>query len=347
MSPSVEAIIVSHVLVQLKNPETVAQGVLTLELLGKDKANDIFMLLDKESQTAVREFIRQGVYKRSKLHMLLDAAEELKTKMLLDVFGEVRGKINGRVASQILKLSLDDLVVVTRSLKSDVLPRFFLYLDPNKLAEVLSVLKGKDEARYVESLRALPQVPQFENQLQMDRDILLILDKQVSIIENDGHRSYLKWYKSIAESSDDDVADQMRSELIKSIPQMEHYVREELITFNTFFLLRTEIQEELIGGMSHKNIAALIQGLNDQQRAVILVLLDLRRQELVLEELEAFRSRGQHQIKESHRQAKNLIVANMKALKGASSLMDFIDKSKNGVTNVATETKAPISSHVA
>jgi flagellar motor switch protein FliG len=334
MNPTTEGIIVAHVGRLVESGDTVAKAVVTLELLGKDKANEIFQLLDSESQAIIREFMRSGSYTKPKTEVMLEAAEEVKTKLLMEVFGEVRGKISAQVASRILKLRADDLALVAKRLSQETLPRLFLYLDPKRLAEVLSALKSKDEYQYAVALKALPKVPGAERLTELDKELIATLDEQITAAHDDSQKAYLGWYKAIADSLDDDVAEELRENLAAANPQLGKFVRDQMIAFGTFFLLLDEVQEELIQSLSSKNLAALVIGLNDQQKAQILVMFDKRRQELIAEDMEALSGKGQRQLNLAHRQAKNLIVANIKALKGSGSLDDFIDKNrKDGSSN--------------
>ena len=336
LNPTTEGIIVAHVGRLVESGDTRAKAVLTLELLGKDKANEIFQLLDSESQSIVREFMRSGAYTKPKTEIMLEAAEELKTKLLMEVFGDVRGKISAQVASRILKLRADDLALVASRLSQETLPRLFLYLDPKRLAEVLSALKARDAYQYASALKALPKVPGTERLTELDKELISTLDEQIAAAHDDSQKAYLGWYKAIADSVDDDVADELRENLAAANPQLEKFVRDQMIAFGTFFLLLDEVQEELIQSLSNRNLAALVAGLNDQQKARILVMIDRRRQEIIAEEMESLSGKGQRQVNIAHRQAKNLIVANIKALKGSGNLDDFIDKNRKDGSNYTT-----------
>lgn len=336
MTPATEGIVLAHVGRLLESGDTAAKGVVTMELLGKDKANEIFQLLDSESQSIVRDFMRSGSYPKPKADLMLEAAEELKTKLLMAVFGEVRGSISEKVASRILKLRIDGLAMVAKNLSAAALPRLFLYLEPRRVAEVLSALRSLDEGKYTASLRALAKVPEAERATDIDAEIIAVLDDQITVANDDTQRAYFNWYKAIAESVDEDLAEEMRNQLASASPQLGRYVRDQMITFGTFFLLLEEIQEELVGGLSNKSLAALLSGLSDQQKARILSYLDQRRQEVVAEEIENLASKGQRQAKVAHRQAKNLIIANLKALKGSGSLDEFIDKQSAPASGTAS-----------
>lgn len=326
LNAKTEGIILAYIDRLLENPGTISQAVLAMELLGREKANEIFRLLDAESQAIVRDFMQTGAYERPKIEMMLEVGEQLKTKLLMEVFSEVRGQIDLSVASRILKLRAADLAVVASSLSDSALPRLFLYLDPKRLAKVLAALRAIDKTKFPRILKAVAQVPEVEKMTDLDAELVTALDQQISVSRDDSQRPYLNWYKAIAEAVDDDLAEEFCSQLASSSPQLEKYVRDQMITFSTFFVLLEEIQEELIVGLNNKTLASLVVGLSEQERARIFVLIDQRRQDLITEEVETLKAKGQRQVNVAHREAKNLIVGSIKALKGSGTLDEFIDK---------------------
>lgn len=331
LNAKTEGIILAHIDRLLENTDTISQAVLAMELLGREKANEIFRLLDAESQAIVRDFMQNTTYERPKIEMMLEVGEQLKTKLLMEVFSEVRGQIDLSVASRILKLRAADLAVVASSLSESALPRLFLYLDPKRLAKVLAALRAIDKSKFPKILRAVAQVPEVEKMTDLDAELVTALDQQISVSRDDSQRPYLNWYKAIAEAVDDDLAEEFCSQLASSSPQLEKYVRDQMITFSTFFVLLEEIQEELIVGLNNKTLASLVVGLSDQEKARIYVLIDQRRQDLITEEVETLKAKGQRQVNVAHREAKNLILASIKALKGSGTLDEFIDKNAKDV----------------
>lgn len=321
-----EPIVLAHLGRLLENPDTVGQAVLILELLGKEKANEMYELLDPESHSLIKNFLQTGSYGRPKTELMLEVGEQLKTKLLMEVFSGVRGQISTAVASRVIKLRAKDLAMVASMLSPAVLPRLFLYLDPKRLAQVLNILKTADKTKYALSLKAIAQVPEVEKLTDLDQELTQVLDQQIAISKDDSQRPYFNWYKAIAEASDDDLADELCSQLASASPQLESYVRDQLITFRTLFMLLEDIQEELIVSMSNRNLAALLINLDDQDKSRILVMIDQRRQEVIVEEMESLRAKGQRQVAVAHREAKSLMVANIRALKGSGSLSEFIDK---------------------
>lgn len=337
LNAKTEGIILAHIDRLLENTATISQAVLAMELLGREKANEIFKLLDAESQAIVRDFMQTGTYERPKVEMMLEVGEQLKTKLLMEVFSEVRGEIDLSVASRILKLRAADLAVVASSLSASALPRLFLYLDPKRLAKVLAALRAIDKKNFTQVLKAVAQVPEVEKMTELDAELVTALDQQISVSRDDSQRPYLNWYKAIAEAADEDLAEEFCSQLASSSPQLEKYVRDQLITFSTFFVLLEEIQEELIVGLNNKTIASLVVSLSDQEKARIFLLIDQRRQELIAEELETLKAKGQRQVNVAHREAKNLIVASIKALKGSGTLDEFIDKNAKDIPKSKVE----------
>jgi hypothetical protein len=304
--------------------------VLTLELIGDARAKTVYNRLGPEHQVSVKEFVASGKLDGPKLELMIEAGEDLKTKLLGEVFGGVRKNINDKVSSRIAQLRLDDLAALTTLLKGDLLPRFLLYFEAKRLGALLTLLKQKDKDQYVKTVKALAKVPGVEQDTSLDPDLIQALDEQIAATKDDSQRFFLRWYKSITDSVDDDLVEDLTSELGGSNPRLARFIQEQVITFATFFKLRSDIQAEIIQGTSNKDLGALVSVFGGDARTQILGFLDQKRRETVTEEAERLVGKGARMAQEAQRQAKKRVLGRILAIKGQGSLLDLLAAEQDG-----------------
>ena len=87
------------------------KGRVSLELLGRETATQLFKRLGIEAQETLLKFLHAGVYERSKMELMLEAGEELKTRMLAESFDQVRTGASEKIGERLLQLSDDDLMI--------------------------------------------------------------------------------------------------------------------------------------------------------------------------------------------------------------------------------------------
>ena len=63
----------------------------------------LFKRLGLKAQEAIMVFLRKGIYPTSKIEMMLEAAEEMKTKLLVESLDRLRGKPSEKVVQRLTK----------------------------------------------------------------------------------------------------------------------------------------------------------------------------------------------------------------------------------------------------
>ncbi len=328
-----EGIITEHLSSLLNDDASIGRAVATMELLGKDKANNLFTKLAKDHQQRVTDFLRFGVHTKPKGEVMIDAGEALKSR----IFGAdlpSRAKLNETVRSKLIQLKTEDIVSIAKALDGDGLARLFAYIEPNKLAPILTTLHKSDPNKFTKAAGLVGKIPEVENQTALDKDLISLITAQVDKADADIQAPYLNYYKSLLESVDDDVAESLQEKLASSSPRIERYLRESLVTLATFFRLQAELQEEIILGLSNKDIAALVVLLKQEWKDKVLSLVEGRRRDLVDEEVNRLTGKGQRQVKTAHTAAKQQVVARIKQMKGNGSIADMLDSKADGAKPV-------------
>ena len=329
-----EVITLRHVDSMLMTPSQIAKAVSTMELLGRDKANELFHRLSPSAQEIIHTFLREGFYDRPKGELMLEAGEELMTKLLAEGFDQGVIQPNKKLASRIIKLGNQDLATVVSLAHDSALPRFFRCLEAPKIASVIEILKTKDKRSFDRAVACLHKIGKSESMEQLDDDLAKTLDSVIDKIKDDSERPYLKFYQAIVESADEGLADELIAGFGTS-KRIKDYLDENVITLGTFFKLKPELQAELLERLSNKDIAAIVVGLSAEQSQQIMAALTDRRRELINDETAIFQSGENRNANASALKAKALLIDKMKTLKSQGTLELSSSDAANGPSDVA------------
>ncbi len=328
VNENTESVILRQLTNLLSNPATVGRAVVTLELLGRDMATEMFKRLGINSQEAILKFMREGSYDKPKVEMMLEAGEELKTKLLVDSLDMARGRPSEKVAEKVLQLTDEDLVNVSNELTADLMPRFFLYLDATKIAMLLSSLKANTPKNYQKVLTLLSKMPDAEKTNNQDAELGRGIDNILNRTKSDAQRPFLKVYKEIIEAAEDDLSEDIVRELSVD-PRLDSYFRENVITIRTFFKLNEESRNEIVETLSNKDVAALALGVRDDERKIIMQGLPARRKGMIAEEFESLSSRGGRQAQYAFKRVRDTIVKKLSEMKEQGMLASVLKKDES------------------
>jgi hypothetical protein len=318
-----EGIVLEHLSRLLESQEMIGDAVATMELLGTDKANELFRKLASEHQLKVAAFVRSGVHRGPKGELMVEVGEALKTRL----FGAElpsRIKLDPAIRNHLVQMNTEDLLQVVISLEGQHLARLFAYLGSAQLAPVMTVLYKKDRAKFGRVAAAINKIPQVEASVELDSELLKIIVAQISRRTADIQSAYLPYYRALLEAVDDDIAAVMSEQISANNAQVARYLQETVVNFSTFFKLKKEIQEEIIGAMTNRDLAAVYSHLGEDFKVQMYDLLEQRRRELVDEEIQRLGSRGERQSYAAHRLAKKYIVDRIVQIKGSGSLGDIL-----------------------
>ncbi len=339
LTEGAQSVILKHISKLLSFPETTPKAIVTLELLGADTATEMFKRLSIRSQEAIMVFLRQGINAGNKIEMMLDAAEDLKTKLLVEGFESVRGKPSERISQKLIQISDEELVQVALEMDAQSLPRLFLYLEPQKISAIFNAMKRLNPERYNAALPVLPKLPEASANETFDDNIVVALDSIIEKMKGDAQRPFLKVYQDIVESTESEVSEALVRELSND-PRVEEYLRVNVITFNTFYVLTTELRQQIIDALSNKDIAALAFGSRENDRELIMAAIPDRRRDMITEELESLEARGQQAAAAPLKKARDIVLEKIKAMKADGSLVtvkaDDAARQKNNAESADT-----------
>lgn len=325
-----EPLVLEYLSALLEDDLLTSRAVATMELLGKEKANHLYNRLALSHQQKVFTFLRTGVYAKPKGEVMLEAGEELKTKLFGASFSS-RAQLGDDVSQKLLLLGIDGQVAVAHSLEGPSLSRFFLYLEPAKTVTVLSRLREKDPKRFERAAALVVKIPEVETAKDLDQEILTAIEGQLARATADVQAPYLTHYRKIVELADDEVAESLAEFFSAANSRVERFMRETIVTFGTFFKLHGDIQEEIVSTMNNKDLAALVSLIKPELKTVIYGHVEDRRKELVDEELDRLTSKGTRSVNAAHRAAKQQIVQRIVQIKGNGPLSELLAKPVDGL----------------
>ncbi len=314
-----ESTVVRHLTGLLKNPATAGRGVALMEFFGRDIARTLWGRIGLEAQESIKRFQQEGVYDRSKVEMMMEAAEDIRTKLLMQSFEKTGGRPSDKVAEGIAQLSEEDLVVLISEIKLDLMPRLFLYFKPEKIAYFLERLKRNSNDKFMAAVRLLPKMPEMTKVGEMDAEIAEALKNVINRSIADTERPFLKVYKEIVESASNDL----REDIVKTLStnaRIKSYFADNIITLATFFTLPENLRREITESLSNKDYAALAAGASAEERAELEALMPARRKELIVEEVETFTARGGQALVAAFTRSKDIVVARIRAMKAEGRL---------------------------
>lgn len=315
LNPMTEAIVVRHLTRLLSQPEEAGRAVVTMELMGKEKANEMFGRLNLECQEAVLRFLRTGSYGRAKGELMLEAGEELVTKLLADSFSRQRCELDERVTGKLLRMQSDEIARMMRAVEQSAIPRLLLYLDANMIAHVLKVLKASDALRYERLIAVLGSLPSAERDTAADEQILQALDLQMSRMRGDVHRPYLPLYQEILEGADESMSDEIIRKLSASSPTLEAHLRSRVLSTRTLFQINPTRRAEVMASLGNRDLAALFLSLGDEEREELAKTLTPRRKSAVEEEGQRLSEVAESERQNLVKKAKASVLEQLKKLR--------------------------------
>ncbi len=342
MSERTESIILTALTDMLQKPDTVAKAVATLELLGKEKSNQLFKRLGKHSRETVLDFLQTGDYGRSKTELMLEAGEGIKTKLLAEGFGNLRGEMSIKMTEKMLALSEADYYDIFMSLGDQFKPRFMFYLDSEALGRLLTVYGQKNPDKIETVMEMLSKVADVESSVEMDSSIIAAIDSYLGGRKEDVQEKYVPYYQKILETMDGELAEKA----VDKLSDKSHVLRAQLkgfvITVNTLFKLPSDTRMSMLENLNNKQLASIICCVPDDQAAIVWESVSRRRVELIKDEVDLLKQMAPAAMKAVFGETKNFVINKLKKMRDAGELNDILDQ--DGSVAHATANQVAISS---
>ncbi len=326
LNAQTQPFVVQYLSQQFAGLDHVDKGVAAMELFGRDHANTLFEKLNPAAQTVVLDFIRQGTYSRPKLELMIEAGQELNTRLLGQAMMQTVSQLAQDINSTLMALQAEDLAQLVLTMPERLSARLFGTLEPTRVAAVLADVNRLSSNELSRVTELLLKIPELSADKDVDNDLLAALNVAVQSKSVDLHKPYLKFYGEIMAAAEDQVSETMFGKFMNN-PQVANYIRRHTVTFGMFFQVTKEIQEDVLSALSIKDLAALYSGLvAPAEKSKIEALLPERRRDAVREEATQWARRGTRQLQAAHKLARQAVCRRLLTLQRDGGL-DFQDES--------------------
>lgn len=342
MSERTESIILTTLTDMLQRPESVAKAVATLELLGKERSNQLFKRLGKHSRETVLDFLQTGDYGRPKTELMLESGEALKTKLMAEGFGNLRGEMTIKMTEKMLALAEAEYYDIFMELSDQHKPRFMFYLDSEALGRLISTYGQKNPDSIEMVMELLSKIADVESRVDMDPYIISSIDNYLAGRKEDVQEKYVPYYQKILETMDGELAEKA----VDKLGDKSHVLRSKLkgvvITINTMFKLPPEMRMNMIENMNNKQLASLICSLPEDQVTIVWDSVSRRRVDLIKDEVEILKQMAPTAMRSLFNETKNTITTRLKKMRDSGELDAIIDTTAD-VAASANQVSAPSS----
>jgi hypothetical protein len=314
-----ELAILRHINETLSNGQTL-HAVATLEIVGHEYGNRLFAKLPKDYQNRINAGLRSKEYLKDKYVLMMEAGEQLKTKLLESEFNSYRQANNQRINEFIGSRSFDEIMAFIGLLDKKLLGRFYVYLSPEQIGKILEFAHGREGISYNRLFEGLMELPNVEKEAQFDQALEAQINKFMASINRGLHEPYMKLYESILGDLSEEALDEVLEAGAAIDQRVTVSLQSELVSIRTFFRITQQQQQRIIEDLSNREIAALTFILEEKDRQIILGCVGRRRVDMVLEELEILKDIDSLEFKATVASARTAVVATMKELKAKGQL---------------------------
>jgi len=332
LTPVSEHIVLSYLSEMLAQDETVERAVATLELFGKEKANQFYTRLGTTPQQQVLKFLRSGRYSIPKGEAILEAGELLKTKLLAEVFEVTRGPKSGEVEDRLLKLGEEDIITLIKNLDDRIVSRLLLYLPPPRalgLAAEIEKSGGDNSSKMVSALAKMPDVYSAPD---LDNDIVAALDTHIKQNEEDAYRRFIPYYRELLANADDDVAEKIIAGFNEK-PPVQKILERSIVTFGLFWKQPADVQDQILQPIPIKDLAAFLLTLDESARNTIIARQSEMKRETIQEEISAAQGLRQASLKATSKKVRSTIKIQLQEMLARGEIQ--IEGDASGGSNAA------------
>lgn len=312
--------VIAHISSLLRNDETIESGVATMELMGANKANEIFASLGKPLQQTIRNFLGESKYREGKALALYNAGESLITLLTMENISASFEGENLEIRNFISQLEFRDISSVCEQISGEVLSRLFLYLDTAALTQIIdnfAASKQGDVRKYVEAVAGMASV---NEKSELDDDLKNVLSEVIHAIESDEHRQYLDLYVNLANRLEDNTSKLLKDTLSSLSREVGNYLESEVVNTATFYKITDDLRRDVLASLSNAQIAALTIELEGEYLSEWMTVISDRRAEAVVELRDQLSSQSELKISTEKTDAKTALKSVLMSFKSKGQL---------------------------
>lgn len=295
-----------HITMLLRINPSPAPAVLLMEFLGQDKANELFSLMDAESQSRVLTYMQDRTPEPRKHESMIRLGEELKTLLILHSMQNTQLNRDSDLAVLIGRLDDHQRQAMTAFLSEPALGRYLSYFTPQEISSLLSRFELSSSTSVLDALAKLPNYAELSNE---DASIQAAIQRVSAGVDAKLVR-YFTYYKDLIEMTDEAFAGAIQDRLAQ--PALKDYLKRNVVTFKMIFEVPAEDVAVILARLSVKECAILFSQLEEPYRDSFGASFTAHKRELIMEELNFVSERPPSEISTLYAGVKEKIVTDLR-----------------------------------
>ena len=326
IGPEERRAIVDFITQYCQNEHQVEVSICILELLENKDSRLIFDALGSFAQKQLSTFIAAGHFIRPKEEALLEAAGELKTRILFQTYADPAASGGVMVAQKLRMLTNSEVLEVLKRAPAPIMAYIMKSITPDRASQLLKQIKGTDSIRYEMVVRTFSQLSRIVGNGEMDVQVEMLCDQVKSNGMDANDVGAFSWLESVINTSDSDIAEEV-FQAVAGDPVLGVRLKNATVTVGLLWKLPFNLQIEILGQLSNRDLAVFISELETVEKNHLLGGLPVKRREIIKEELQHSIDAKSDLGKTAIRRAKEVIVGRLKSLKAEGRLGDALDNS--------------------
>ena len=290
-----------------------SHAMIVFEILGQDKSEKVFRRLSKQAKQSVNYFIRNAHYDKPKSVLMIEAGENLKTLLFAEYISKSDSNLNQDIIESLVKLEFDFTIHLFLEIEDIIIPRLLLYLDPEKISEIMKHMHRNHPERFKIMSEKLSDIPEAQGDANQDEAISEKIQQTMMIMQKDVHKPYYQFYREVLEKTGDELSEKIMSELAGKNEGLGQFLRSTVVTFNSLFLLPDPQISTIVGELTNHEVGIILSCIEDEAlKKRLLTSFSSRRQEMIMDELEVVSGRPEQQVNSQFRKLKEKVTRSLK-----------------------------------
>lgn len=327
--PEHNTVVAEFVVNLLSNNVTAFQGVLALDVIGKQNADVVFAALSEDQKQKVLELIDNPPNVADRDSFMLDVLAKLNTKLMAKSWKSfVNSNLNTNLRRLIAGFTPDDLLSLTQVLDDQSVQRLFLYLDTKTAGRIINLSSANPnlKSRLVSLAAKMPEALHSNSNDQVLEAKIVEMTQQKTA---NTYNFYLKHYQQIVENMNDEMKDDVIEQIARENPFVGRYLRNNVITIGTFFMLPKDFRADLLESFTNYELALLVSSFEGDNRTSIVESLDERRRELIDEQVSMLSDENRHVLIGQQNKAREKILKELRKIQATTNLSSVVILSKD------------------
>ena len=293
LTPETDAIVLNYILKNLKEEGTALKSILAFEFLGKDRFRYYFEKLGIQERKALSFAANNLKIRGSKSQKMMTVAEELVTACFGKDISNVVAKLDSEIEANLLQFSQSEKIDLTINMKTALMPRFFLYLSPLDISQIVKSVSEANKEKLKSITDALAKAPEYRNDSSLDDEIKMQIESYIKSLESTQFSMFYDLYSKVVESLDEKAADAFVEGMSSKSNDLMLFFKKSYISYKSFHLVNDVTMERILDQLEANDIAKIIIASPVELTNAIYRNMNARRTAIVEDELSILKESDQ------------------------------------------------------